>query len=138
MASEFHLSITKKFKFSEYEDNILMIFDTFCCSHYCCYRAVLLLQSRHAIKKQTSGPTEKGPVRLSNTCCEMVSKWQRRKNKKTDWRDTDYTQRNGRTRFLYHACVSGRKVPFATLGWPDSPQRKRSTKIQPNGKYDRN
>ena len=48
-----------------------------------------------------------------------------------------YTQRNGRTRFLYYACVSGRKVPFATSGWPDPPQRKRS-KIQPNGKCDRN
>ena len=41
-------------------------------------------------------------------------------------RDTDYTQRNGRTRFLYYACVSGPKVSFATSGWPDPPQRKRS------------
>ena len=50
----------------------------------------------------------------------------------------DYTQRNGRTRFVYYVRVSGRKVPFATPGWPDPPQRKRSSKILPNGKYDRN
>ena len=46
------------------------------------------------------------------------------KNKKRTWRDNDYTQRNGRTRFLCYACVSGRKVPFATSGWPDPKDRK--------------
>ena len=49
----------------------------------------------------------------------------RRKNKrKRTWRDTDYTQRYGRTRFLYYACVSGRKVLFATSRWPDPKDRK--------------
>ena len=63
----------------------------------------------------------------------------RRKNKKKrTGRDTDYTQRNGRTHILYYACVSERKVQFSTSKWPDPPQRKRSSKIRPNGKCDRN
>ena len=48
----------------------------------------------------------------------------RRKNKKRTWRDTDYTQRNDRTRFLYYACVSGWKVPFTTSVWSDPKDRK--------------
>ena len=46
------------------------------------------------------------------------------KIKKPTGRDSDSTQRNAQTRFLYYARVSGRKVPFATSAWPDPKDRK--------------
>ena len=61
----------------------------------------------------------------------------RRKNKKTE-RGATLIIRKEMPEHVSSACVSGRKVPFATSGWSDPPQRKRSTKIQPNGKCDRN
>ena len=59
--------------------------------------------------------------------CHIIKLYHHRrcKNKKPNGKcDTDYTQRNARTRFLYYARVSGRKVPFATSGWPDTKDRK--------------
>ena len=40
----------------------------------------------------------------------------------------NYTQRNARTRFLYYARVSGRKVPFATPGSPTQRTAKETDK----------
>ena len=40
----------------------------------------------------------------------------------------DYTQKNARTRSLYDARVSGRKVPFATPGGPTQRTAKETVK----------
>ena len=84
----------------------------------------IALTSPPCNKKQTSGLTEKGKHVLRNG---------RRKGgavkiKNRTWRDTDYTQRNGRTRFLYYARVRGEKYRLLLRGGPTQKIAKKTVK----------
>ena len=85
----------------------------------------IALTSPPCIKKTDQRSNGKVPVCLSNELRNGCRKDGVIKIKKpNDKCDTDCTQRNARTRFVYYARVSGRKAPFATPGWSDTKDRK--------------